>query len=65
MLADEPTGALDTRNGRAVFEVLRGLAAQGRTVIVVTHDEALAALAGRRVHLVDGRVRSDGAQTPG
>ena len=64
VLADEPTGALDTRNGRAVFAILQGLAAQGRTVIVVTHDEALAAFAGRRVHLVDGRVVRDGAQAP-
>ena len=64
VLADEPTGALDTRNGRAVFAILQGLAAQGRTVIVVTHDEALAAFAGRRVHLVDGRVVRDGVQAP-
>jgi lipoprotein-releasing system ATP-binding protein len=56
VLADEPTGALDSRNGRAVFAILRQLAGQGRTVIVVTHDEALAAMASRRIHLADGHV---------
>ncbi len=62
ILADEPTGALDTRNAAAVFAVLGGLAAEGRTVIAVTHDEGLAATAERRIHLVDGRVVRDGAQ---
>jgi lipoprotein-releasing system ATP-binding protein len=61
VLADEPTGALDTKNAAAVFAVLAGLAAQGRTVIAVTHDEGLAATAGRRIHLVDGRVVRDEA----
>jgi lipoprotein-releasing system ATP-binding protein len=60
LLADEPTGNLDTRNAAAVFDIFAGLAAEGRTVIVVTHDLALAGRAGRRVHLVDGRVVSDG-----
>ncbi len=56
ILADEPTGALDTRNGAAVFAIMRDLALQGRTVIAVTHDEGLAATADRRVRLVDGRL---------
>ncbi|WP_135467509.1 ABC transporter ATP-binding protein [Crenalkalicoccus roseus] len=60
LLADEPTGNLDTRNAAAVFDIFAGLAAEGRTVIVVTHDLALAGRARRRVHLVDGRVVSDG-----
>lgn len=59
VLADEPTGALDTRNAAAVFAILAGLARQGRTVIAVTHDEGLAGTAQRRVHLVDGRVVRD------
>ncbi|MGE0225973.1 MAG: ABC transporter ATP-binding protein [Acetobacteraceae bacterium] len=62
ILADEPTGALDTRNGSAVFAILRGLAKEGRTVIAVTHDEALAATADRRVRLVDGRLVSVSAR---
>ena len=65
VLADEPTGALDTSNAAAVFGIFQSLAAQGRTVLVVTHDESLAAMASRRVHLVDGRVVSDTIQTPG
>jgi len=56
VLADEPTGALDSKNGAAVFSIFRGLADGGRTVIVVTHDETLARTAGRAIHIVDGRV---------
>lgn len=56
VLADEPTGSLDTTNAAAVFAILRDLAREGRTVVAVTHDEALAATADRRVRLVDGRV---------
>ena len=62
VLADEPTGALDTKNAAAVFGILADLARQGRTVVAVTHDEGLAQTAGRRVHLVDGRVVQDGAR---
>ena len=56
VLADEPTGALDTKNGAAVFAIFRRLADEGRTVIVVTHDESLARLTQRAIHIVDGRV---------
>jgi lipoprotein-releasing system ATP-binding protein len=56
VLADEPTGALDSKNGAAVFSIFRGLADEGRTVIVVTHDETLARMAGRAIHIVDGRL---------
>jgi lipoprotein-releasing system ATP-binding protein len=56
VLADEPTGALDTKNGAAVFAIFRRLADEGRTVIVVTHDEGLARLTQRAIHIVDGRV---------
>jgi lipoprotein-releasing system ATP-binding protein len=60
LLADEPTGNLDTKNAAAVFDIFARLVADGRrTVIVVTHDPNLAARAARRVHLVDGRVVSD------
>ncbi len=61
VLADEPTGALDTVNAAAVFAILRGLTTAGRTVIAVTHDMGLSATADRRIHIVDGRVVSDGA----
>jgi len=56
VLADEPTGALDTKNGAAVFAIFRRLADESRTVIVVTHDEGLARLTQRAIHIVDGRV---------
>ncbi len=57
ILADEPTGNLDTTNARNVFEIFARLTGSGdRTVIVVTHDVDLAARAGRRVHVVDGRI---------
>ncbi len=58
VLADEPTGALDSKNGAAVFAIFRRLADEGRTVIVVTHDERLARDADRAIHVVDGRVAS-------
>ena len=57
LLADEPTGNLDTRTAHMVFELFRSLAHdQGRSVVVVTHDNDLAQLADRRIHLVDGRI---------
>jgi len=56
IVADEPTGALDTASTEQVFGILRDIADNGRTVVVVTHDPALAARADRRVHIVDGRV---------
>jgi lipoprotein-releasing system ATP-binding protein len=64
ILADEPTGNLDTENARIVFDIFSRLAAtDGRAVITVTHDRDLAARASRRVHLVDGRIVSDGPQS--
>jgi lipoprotein-releasing system ATP-binding protein len=56
IVADEPTGALDTTSTEQVFSILREIADSGRTVVVVTHDPALAARADRRVHIVDGRI---------
>jgi putative ABC transport system ATP-binding protein len=60
LLADEPTGALDTRSGEQVMELIAGLNQEGQTVLVVTHDAKLAARhAGRVVTLIDGRVDDD------
>jgi len=56
IVADEPTGALDTTSTEQVFGILRDIADSGRTVVVVTHDPALAARADRRVHIVDGKI---------
>jgi lipoprotein-releasing system ATP-binding protein len=56
IVADEPTGALDTKSTEQVFAILRDIADQGQTVVVVTHDPALAARADRRIHIVDGKI---------
>ncbi len=59
ILADEPTGALDGRSAAELLSLLHDIHAQGRTVILVTHDPAVAACARRRIELRDGRVVSD------
>lgn len=56
LLADEPTGNLDSKNGEAVMELLRDLHREGATICMVTHDERFARHAGRQVHLFDGTV---------
>ena len=56
LLADEPTGNLDSANGEAVMELLAELNRAGSTICVVTHDPRYAAQAGRAIHLLDGRV---------
>ncbi len=56
LLADEPTGNLDSKNGDAVMELLRGLHRDGATICMVTHDQRFARHADRTVHLFDGRV---------
>jgi len=56
LLADEPTGNLDSRNGEAVMDILRSLHQQGSTICMVTHDPRYARFADRSVHLFDGRV---------
>jgi putative ABC transport system ATP-binding protein len=56
LLADEPTGNLDSKNGEAVMELLRELHGGGATVCMVTHDERYAHHAERTVHLFDGRI---------
>ncbi len=60
ILADEPTGALDSKTGREVLNILQGLNAQGNTVVLITHDNSIAATARRIIRLEDGRVVYDG-----
>jgi len=68
ILADEPTGALDTASGDEVMRILRELHADGHTVIIVTHDPKVAAHAQRIIEVSDGEVvsdrRQDGAEPP-
>ncbi|MBI2824652.1 MAG: ABC transporter ATP-binding protein [Planctomycetia bacterium] len=59
LLADEPTGNLDTHNGEAVIQLLRHLVAEGQTILMVTHNPAHAAMADRIVTLRDGQVVDD------
>ena len=56
LLADEPTGNLDSKNGDAVMDLLRELHQEGATICMVTHDPRYARHADRQIHLFDGRV---------
>ena len=56
LLADEPTGNLDTVNGESVMEMLADLHAEGATIVMVTHDRRFAHYAGRTIGLLDGRL---------
>ena len=62
LLADEPTGNLDSRSGAEVIELLESLNASGITLIVVTHDPGMGARARRGIVLRDGRIIQDAAQ---
>jgi len=59
ILADEPTGNLDTAASADVLAVLDRLSAEGRTIIMITHEHDIAAHAKRQIHMVDGRVTED------
>lgn len=56
ILADEPTGNLDSRTGEEIMQVLEDLNRQGRTILMVTHDADIAAHTQRTIHLLDGRI---------
>ena len=62
IMADEPTGALDSRTGHEVLEFLQQLNREGTTVILITHDNGIAATARRCVRLTDGRIVEDKVQ---
>jgi putative ABC transport system ATP-binding protein len=65
LLADEPTGNLDSRNGEAVMELLRELHADGATICIVTHDPRYASYADRTIQLFDGRIVEERLATKG
>ena len=62
LLADEPTGNLDSKNGEAVMRLLADLHREGSTICMVTHDQRFARHAAREVHLFDGKVVSEQEQ---
>ena len=59
VLADEPTGNLESRSGASVMELLRELHAEGRTILIITHDRELATSLPRRISMRDGRIEAD------
>ena len=60
LAADEPTGNLDSKTADAMFDVFESLVAEGKTIVLVTHDRDLAARATRRVHIADGLIVDEG-----
>ena len=62
IMADEPTGALDSKTGRHVLEILHTLNQEGSTIILITHDNGIAATAHRVVRISDGRIVADGTR---
>ena len=61
MLADEPTGNLDSTTGASIMELIRELNAAGATILMITHDTGLAAQLPRQIRMLDGQVVSDTA----
>ena len=60
ILADEPTGALDSRTGREVLDFLKKLNEEGNTIVTITHDSSIALEAKRVVRIHDGKINFDG-----
>ena len=63
ILADEPTGNLDSRTGRDIMELFRSLNADGKTIVLITHSEEVARQAQRRIRIMDGKVEECGEDT--
>lgn len=63
ILADEPTGNLDSKSGVEVMKMLKEIHAEGNTIVLITHDSDVAQQAQRVVRIADGQITSDGAAT--
>ena len=61
LLADEPTGALDQKTGRQIMELFKTIHAEGRTILMITHDMHIASNAHRIVHIIDGVLTEGGS----
>ena len=59
LLADEPTGALDTKSGSQIMEIFRQLSREGMTILMITHEPAIAACAEKTYHILDGELRTE------
>ena len=64
LLADEPTGALDTAAGYQIMEIFRGLADRGMTILMITHEPSIAACATKVYHILDGRLQDEAPEIP-
>ena len=62
LLADEPTGALDTKSGNQIMEIFRRLSEEGMTIIMITHEQSIAECADKIYHILDGELRTDAVQ---
>jgi putative ABC transport system ATP-binding protein len=56
LLADEPTGALDTKSGNQIMDIFRELSREGMTIIMITHEPSIAACADQTYHILDGQL---------
>jgi len=63
LLADEPTGNLDRSSGNEVIDIIEQLNQKGITLIIVTHDPEIGSRAGRQIHMIDGKIETDTAQS--
>lgn len=62
LLADEPTGALDTKAGNQIMDIFRSLSNEGMTILMITHEPSIAACADKTYHILDGCLRTDGGE---
>ena len=65
LLADEPTGALDTKAGNQIMDIFRGLSDRGMTIIMITHEPAIAQCADKTYHILDGELRTEPEENGG